>query len=52
MATWITVISKVLVSVHDKITSCVIVLLVLFVDDFVDRHFAAGIAEGKQLGPD
>lgn len=52
MATWITVISKVLFTVHDKITSCVIVLLVLFADDFVDRHFAAGIADAKQLGPD
>lgn len=37
------------VSVHDKIISCVIVLLVLFADDFVDMHFAAGIADGKQL---
>lgn len=52
MPTWITVISKVLVSVHDKIISCVIMMLVLFADDSVDRHFAAGIADGKQLGPD
>lgn len=52
MATWITVISKVLVSVHDKITSCVIVVPVLFADDFVKRHLVPGIAEGKQLGPD